>query len=138
MKKQEVNLKYLESLRELHKVLKYTDRISLTKFMNKNSLNKNFANIIIKGGLIKTNGVKGAGTRYEWITIDPNIKMSSKVIEEVNKESLKGMQKTRGGARVGSGRKTKEVENRLLESYTTNLLWGLIKITTKLNYKTIK
>jgi len=135
MQNTKTDLKYLNALRDLQQVLKYTNKISLTKFMNDNSLNKNFSTIIVKGGLIKTNGSIGAGIKYEWNTIDANINMAKEVHIKVNQISNDGVKKTRGGKREGSGRKTKLIENRFLESYTTYFFFGLIKIKTELNYK---
>ena len=131
----ETQKKYLNALNDLHNVLKYTDSISLRKFMTDNGLSKNFAIVIKNGGLISTNGLKSKGARYKWETIKPNIKMAREVVERCNKFGNEGMNKTRGGKREGSGRKTKSIENKYLESYTTSLLWGLIKIKTQLNYK---
>jgi len=130
--------KYLDALNDLYSVLKYTDSLSLTRFMTDNGLSKNFAIVIKKGGLISTNGLKSKGAKYKWETIKPNIKMAKEVVDRINKVGNTAMKKTRGGKREGSGRKPKSIENRYLESYTTSLLWGLIKIKTKLNYKISK
>ena len=135
-------LKYLEALKELQNILKYTDRISLTKFAKDNSLNTNFATVLIKGGIIECNGVRGRGTKYKWTTIDPNIRMAETVLSKLSnmhvsepKKEDEEPKKKRGGKRVGAGRKSKVEENKYIHSYTTSFLFGLIKINTKVNYK---
>jgi hypothetical protein len=140
-KREETEKKYLQALLSLKNVLEYTDKISLREFARKNSVNTKFANVLVNGGILKHNGLRGSGAKYSWNTIDPNIKMAQEVLNRISKtvvtkETKKGAgRKNNGGCRVGAGRKTKEIENRYLKSYTTSFLWGLIKIKTKLNYE---
>jgi len=130
--------KYLDALIKLHNILEYTDKISISKFMDSNELNKNFGVVLKNGGLISSNNLKGRGVRYEWKTIKPNIKMAQEVVKRVSAVSYEGVKKSRGGAREGAGRKPKSVENRYLYSFTIPLFWGLTKINVKANYKIAK
>ena len=126
--------KYLKALIDLKLAMSYNPKINITGFCKDYGLNTNTAWQLTNGGIVLNRGKQGRGVEYVWNTIIPNIKMAEELINRVNKVSGDAMKKTRGGERPNSGGKTKEYENLLLVSYTTYLFFGLIKITTKLNY----
>jgi hypothetical protein len=111
--------KYYNALVELNNVLKYTTIISLNSFCIKNNLSKNLPSVLKKGGIVKCI-TKGKYSEWEWISIEPNRQMANKSVQmlgELNpprklvvKKEVKEVIKPklpRGGARKGSGRKTK-------------------------------
>ena len=125
-------VKYFEALKKLHIILSATNRISMMKFSEDNKLSKSLSTVLSKGGVIVCMK-KGKFSEWKWNTILPSRQMAVKVLQELS--SVNPERKTRGGKRDGSGRKTKSEENKFLESYTVKLLFGLIKINIKLNYK---
>jgi hypothetical protein len=130
---QENILKYLNVLKVLHHLLSYSKRISMLDFSVRNKVTKNLSTVLSKGGIIKC--IKsGRNSEWEWASIEPTREMAIKVLQEL--ATLNPERKNnQGGKRENSGRKTKEVENRKLESLTMKLLFGLIKINITLNYK---
>ena len=134
--------KYLTSLNELYSVLKYTEKISLSKFITDNNLSKNFAIVLKNGGIISTNGLRAQGTRYKWTTQKPTIGMAKEVIVRVNdlgscatqKKRESDKAKNQNGIVDNTEKKHKRREVKHLKSYTTSLFFGLIKIKTVLNY----
>ena len=131
---QENILKYYNALKKLYNVLQLTGKISMLKFSEQNNVTKSLSTILQKGGLIKLTG-KGRASNWEWTTIDPTREMAIKVLKELATINPPRESKKRGGKRDGAGRKTKAIENRILDSYTIILFFGLIKINIKLNYK---
>ena len=147
-------VKYFSALKKLEETLDLTSRISMMKFSENNNLSKNLSTVLRKGKVIKCLK-KGRFSEWEWITIKPTREMAIKTLIELGKEnpernniddirqmtkeeiaSIRDRKKeTRGGARVGAGRKTKAKESEKLEGYTIKTFFGLIKINVKLNYK---
>ena len=125
-------VKYHDALEKLHIILSATNRISMMKFSEDNKLSKSLSTILSRGGVIVC-VKKGKFSEWKWNTIPPSRQMAVKVLKELS--SVNPERKIRGGKREGSGRKTKSEENKFLESYTVKLLFGLIKINVKLNYK---
>lgn len=81
----EIEHKYLVALKELKSILNYTSRLSITEFARKNNLNDRLGHVLKSGGIIKTEG-SGAYTKNYWVTkVEPNIEMSRKVLDELNK-----------------------------------------------------
>ena len=125
-------VKYQKALTKLHIILSATNRISMMKFSEDNKLSKSLSTVLSRGGIIVCMK-KGKFSEWNWNTIRPSRQMAIKVLQELS--SVNPKRKIRGGKREGSGRKTKSEENKFLESYTVRLLFGLIKINVKLNYK---
>ena len=130
---QENILKYYNTLKELHKILNLTNRISMMKFSEQQNVSKSLSTVLSKGGVIECYQ-KGAGSKWRWTTIEPTREMAIKTLKELALENPPRKNK-RGGKRDGAGRKTKSVENRYLDSCTLKLLFGLIKINISMNYK---
>ena len=126
-------LKYYAILKDLHKLLGYTKRISMLSFSAKNKVSKNLSTVLSQGKIIKCI-TKGRGSEWEWISIEPTREMAIKVLQELGKLNPE-RKTTQGGKREGAVRKTKEHENKVLDSFSIRLLFGLIKINVKLNYK---
>jgi len=76
-----INL-YFESLKNLQRLLSYTDNISTSKFCEKNNIDKSTFVVLSKNGVLhKTGNMRSA--RYKWNTIDPTKAMAKKVIEKI-------------------------------------------------------
>lgn len=127
-------IKYYECLKKLHEVLSLTDKISMLKFSEQNNLTKSLSTVLQKGGIIKCNG-KGRATSWEWTSIPPTRAMAVEVLKRLASVNPPRKETKAGGKREGASRKAKEIENRFLDSYSVRLLFGLIKINIKLNYK---
>tara|TARA_R110000772_G_C12981896_1_gene405971 strand:+ start:69 stop:491 length:423 start_codon:yes stop_codon:yes gene_type:complete len=128
--------KYFDFLKEIRTALHYTDKICLSEFVKKHKISSNVAGALINGKILKTNGVKSKGIRYEWNTIEPNIAMAKELIIKVNIASVdykNGNQKEiqftkRGGKREGAGRKPLKEEIKKIYKKKISIAWGLIKI----------
>jgi hypothetical protein len=131
--------KYYNCLVELHKVLNYTNRISLDDFCIKNNISKNLPRVLQKVGIIKYT-LRGKYSQWEWTSIEPTKQMAVKSIQmlgimnpprkKIETEILKDGRVKNGGARLNSGRKIKQVE--IIETNKNKkimftLFWGLIK-----------
>lgn len=129
-------VKYYNVLNDLHLILQNTSRISMLDFSVKNKITKNLSNVLQKGGVIKK--IKaGRYPEWEWVSIKPTREMAIKVLQELAKFNPDRKEKSNhGGKREGAGRKSKEIENRYLDSITFKIFW--VKINVKLNYKTSK
>ena len=125
-------VKYFNTLKKLYEILQLTKDISMLKFSEQNNITKNLSTVLQKGGVIKCTGI-GRAAKWEWTSIEPTRQMAIKVLKELSK--LNPPRKNRGGKRDGSGRKSKIIENRYLDSYTIKIFFGIIKINIKLNYK---
>lgn len=129
-------IKYYECLKKLYDVLSLTDKISMLKFSQQNNLTKSLSTVLQNGGIIKCNG-KGRTTSWEWTSIPPTRAMAIEVLKRLASINPPRKETKGGGKRESAGRKSKEVENRYLDSYSVRLIFGLIKINIKLNYKQI-
>ena len=123
--------KYFETLNLLHSILLNTKNVSMLRFSENNNISKNLSTVLSKGGIIK-NIKKGKYVEWEWTSIKPTREMAIKTIKLLTEENPE--RKPRGGSRIGSGRKTKKVENTYLKGYTTKYFFGLIKVYTEFNY----
>jgi len=131
-------LKYFNVLKKLHFLLSNTNRISMFDFSVKNNVTKNLSTVLQKGGIIKMTK-KGRYPEWEWNTIEPNREMAIKTLKELAllnpvRHPLSNTTSNRGGARAGSGRKPKSIENRYLKSKTKSFLFGILKIKTTYEY----
>lgn len=118
-------VKYFEALKNLHTILSATSRLSMMKFSEDNNLSKNLSTVLSKGGVIVCTR-KGRVSEWKWNTIPPTRHMAIKVLKEF--ASLNPERKP-------YKKRVSVVNSRILESYTVKLLFGLIKINIKLNYK---
>jgi hypothetical protein len=156
---------YLKFLKDLKLFCDFEKTISIQDLAKKHELKyyAHVSKILINKGIVKKRNPRDSYAPYLWSTIEPNIHMAKELEKRLdefgaiqkdeyrkkvkakspktptkNKE-LKEVEiienTNRGGAREGSGRKSKQIENRLLDSITIKLLFGLIKINIKLNYK---
>tara|TARA_R110000851_G_C12661210_1_gene521451 strand:+ start:74 stop:487 length:414 start_codon:yes stop_codon:yes gene_type:complete len=127
-------VKYYKVLKNLHLILTNTSRISMLEFSTRNNVTKNLSTVLQKGGIIELSK-SGRSPEWKWTSIEPTREMAIKVHIELSKLNPP-RKESRGGKREGAGRKTKELENRYLDSITFKIFWTTIKIN--LNYKTIK
>lgn len=109
--------KYFEALKELHTVLSYTDKVSISGFAKEKGLSTNMPVVLKHGKIIKNLGGRGVNARYKWNTIAPNIKMAQKVVAEVNNLGAASMRSTRRKAIKGRSRWTIEELNFLENNY---------------------
>jgi len=128
--KDETILKYFELLKRLHEILKYTNKISMLEFCQKNNVSKSLSTALQKGGIIKNEGGKAARRNWVWNTIPPTREMAIRTIEELSKLNPP---RKKGGKIESPGRKTKtkEVPNLRVKLYTISLFWGLFNIKIK-------
>lgn len=123
--------KYLNILKELREILKFTDKLSLRSYLESKGSGSRCQAEIMKGGIVKNIGGKAKTARYVWNTIEPNIKMAKELQYRVNnayrKEEVKILKKS-------SDLKSNRI-NREVSYYKTLLFWGLLKVKTKVFYK---
>jgi len=137
---QETKEKYLKALQDLKTILSVTDKISLSGFCRDRGLSKNVPQILTKNKLILNKGGMAKTARYHWNTIDPNLKMAEKVIQESNKISFTSNRKSRQKTEIGETTyktykqekeqtcKFKGNENPKMNKKIISLFWGLLKI----------
>lgn len=118
--------KYFEALKELHHVLTYTDKVSMVKFKDKNNLAAVFTSVLVKGGIIKSQG-KGLGVTYKWNTIPPNIHMAKEVVKKLRENQEKYYGKPRAKKEIPKS------ENKTVDYYIVSM--GFIKFKIKPVYK---
>ena len=127
--------KYYDILKTLYNTLQLSNSISMMKFSEQHNITKNLSTVLRAGGVIKLEG-KARSAKWYWNTIQPTREMAIETLKRLADYNQPRKKETRGGKREGSGRKTKEIENRYLDNITFKLFWITIKV--KLNYKTIK
>lgn len=122
--------KYVNSLRNLQVILKSTGDISMFEFSNTNRISKGFSTAASKAGIIKYESNK-----WKWIAGDVNSEMAKRVISELSK--LNPPRKTKKNTSLSKEFCTfKTIPKRKEIAYfETRLLFGLIKLKTKANYK---
>jgi len=149
--------KLVTALEELYVILSYTDKVNLSKFFGEKQIGSAIRSELVKGGIIENIGGKAKSARYKWTSIEPNRAMAVETLDRVAVVSAK-YTKLAKERKVGAKLLKQEVamqnkaiatqpdtpqlstipdfpEIMLVDSITTKYLWGLIKITTKFNYK---
>ena len=137
---QETKEKHLKALQDLKTILSVTDKISLSGFCRDRGLSKNVPQILTKNKLILNKGGMAKTASFHWNTIEPNLKMAEKVLQESNRISFTSVRKSRQNTeRVKTIQKTKQQEKEQTCKFKVNenprmnkkiisLFWGLLKI----------
>jgi hypothetical protein len=135
--------RYLTTLKELHRILEYTDRINMSNFVRSNNLNRNISVVLQNGGIISNAGGKSTSARYKWTSIPPNMAMVKKIIDECTKISLEYNEKSKAKRMKTQPQPQPQTQTQtvdevkkceMLVNSTTRLLFGLIKIKTTYKY----
>ena len=129
-----------DGLLAIHKVLKYTDKVSMTDLALDNNLSKAFIAALRKGMVIGLTG-KAKGARWKWLTVPPTSQMAYKTIKEARVIQRKRFEESRVIQRKRfediSANKPKEEKNTKAnqvfnappapkDSFEISILWGLI------------
>ena len=88
-KREELNLAYLEALKEMKCILDNTDKMSIDKLIQKYKLSNELSKVVVKEKLILRTGDNPKRFRYNWNTIQPNLKMANKCREKCNESCRK-------------------------------------------------
>ena len=136
---------YLNFLQDLKLLIEFNTSLDVGQLAKKNDLKyySHSSKVLLANGIIKNKSRQGL---FTWNTIEPTLEMARELEKRLNEIGYNCATRTRvikeedgrknnGGKRLGSGRKTKELENRYLDNISFKLFW--ITITIKLNYKTI-
>lgn len=124
--------KMLTILKELHLILKNTSKITMTDYLKKKGLSESKSlKILVEGGIIENQAKSKRYPIWVWKTIEPNIHMAKKFVEEYNKvnevkEQIKNREERKSRKRVSNAR---------LLYTTTKYLWGLITIKKEYHYE---
>lgn len=116
--------KYQEGLIKLNHLLKYTSKISLSKFLKENNLSFKIGVALQELNVIENTSKSKKYPEYKWITTEPNYDMAKKLLEKVNIRTDENIRPV-----------VKKVKTINRKDYSiTKLLFGLIKIKTKYIY----
>ena len=130
MKREESVNKYLNVLRELKMILDVTPVLSMYRFSTKHEVSKNLSTVLQNGGIVVLKN-RGKYSKWEWISIAPNVKMAEKVIRELAKLNPPRTRKKKEVVPIIlKTEKTKEIS-----FYQVNIFFGLIKLKVKPQYK---
>jgi hypothetical protein len=136
---------YLNFLQDLKLLIEFNSSLDVGKLAKKHELKyyTHSSKVVLSNGIIKKQSKQGL---FEWNTIPPNLEMARELEKRLIEIGYKCATRTRtikeedgrknNGGHKNSGRKSKAIENRYLDSITFKILW--ITITINLNYKTIK
>lgn len=78
--------KYLKILQDLHNLLKYTNRVSMNDFCQKNNVSKGIPQIMQQGGIIKCTK-RGPQSEWTWNSIPPNIQMVREIVRKLGEKN---------------------------------------------------
>lgn len=112
-------------LHDLHKVLGYTDKVSLSEFARQHRLNQVVVKVLRDGGIVEETGREGHTRLYAWKAPRvPNEDMANELWRRVQnynavQAAKKSSEKTEDAAEVSVGVQRQTI---------TKLFWGLITI----------
>ncbi len=116
--------KYFEALKDLHKVLLYTDKIQVGRWAKEHKITSSTASFLQKGGIIKKKNKNGV--TWEWSTIPPNMKMAEELVNRINEKI---------SSYISPASKTVKTTDKLILKFSVvKLLWGLIQIKINHHY----
>lgn len=149
--------KYLDALKDLHNILQYTNKISLSNFVRKHKISQHTPFVLKSGGVLRATG-KWKGASYFWNTIEPNEYMANELIKKIKKHTSEIYQeqiekqkitkkesdvipeeKKIGFKTIGTGKDMPTVnpsplKNSILKYTETKYLFGLVSIKTTYHY----
>ena len=145
--------KYLNALNFLKNSLDRDSAFSMQKFIKEYNLNQRLAKVLKDGKIIKNTKV-GKYPEWEWVSIKPNVMMSAKVLDELEKireqEKMRVKAKAKGKQKVSKRKPTQKERNvsvaptkkkrkytkrKVLIGYQISFFFGLLKINIKPIYK---
>lgn len=125
---------YLDFLIDLKSMLEVTQFVSVSKLANKHGISQNVTMALQRGGIIKNNGGKSRGAKWEWSTkVNPNLRMAAELINRstmIKKEYDQSYVDKPVEEKLVKKRqpRTKKVEVPVTRAKKISILWGLIKI----------
>lgn len=125
---------YLDFLIDLKSMLEVTQFVSVAKLANKHGITQNVTMALQRGNIIKNNGGRSRGARWEWSTkVNPNLHMAAELINRssmIKKEYDESYVSMSVKEKVVKKRqpRIKKVEAPVSKSKSISILWGLIKI----------
>lgn len=135
--------KYLKMLQELKIILDNTSYINMTKFVNNYRVSTNVIKVLVDGGIAKCIK-KGRYPEWEWTTIQPNIHMAKRLINESNNLkykyetqniSSKETKKQKTLKKIEKPKQVKNLSKKELDYYELTTFFNLIKIKITPKYK---
>ena len=116
----------LPLLKELHSSLQHTDHINVNGFLKKYNLCRMMGARLRDKGIIKSNGLRGEGCRYEWTAGEPNEAMAEFIAKRKGHEWKDGIVPNRKNVKnnLAVKKEVKETSPKI----KVHLFWGAIKI----------